>query len=224
VDTRELKRMAFRRFGGAALVLGAVFFLSAGTIRYWQAWLYLAVTFIPMALVAHNLIRTDPALVERRLTAKEERAAQSTVQRLGAVIWVATFLIPGLDQRFGWSLVPWLVVVLSDLLVLSGYLFLVRVLKENSYASRVVEVQEGQTVITTGPYALVRHPMYLGTFVMLVFSPLALGSYWALIPAALTPVFLVLRIRDEENMLLQELPGYREYTTRTRYRLIPGVW
>ncbi len=224
METRQLKRMAFQRFAGGAVVLGAVFFLSAGTIRYWQAWLYMAVTFIPMALVARNLIRTDPALVERRLKAREERAAQSTVQKLGAVIWIATFLVPGLDQRFGWSSVPWSVVLLSNLLVLSGYLFLVRVLRENSYASRVVEVQKGQTVISTGPYALVRHPMYLAVLIMLGFSPLALGSYWALVPAVLTPVFLVLRIQDEENMLLEELPAYREYTNRTRHKLIPGVW
>ncbi|KPK00991.1 MAG: hypothetical protein AMS20_14440 [Gemmatimonas sp. SG8_28] len=212
------------RFAAAALILGAILFGSAGTLRYWQAWVYLAITLIPMGLAVGHLIRTDPQLLERRLKAREERAAQSVLQKVGAVAWLALLLIPGLDQRFAWSSVPAIVVLAGDALVLLGYLLFVRVLRENSYASRVIEVQEGQSVITTGPYAMVRHPMYLAVFVMLCASPVALGSYWALLPAAVTPLILILRIRDEEAMLLAALPEYRSYVERTRRRLIPGVW
>jgi protein-S-isoprenylcysteine O-methyltransferase Ste14 len=224
MDTREMKRIAIIRFSSAALVLGAFFFLSAGTTRYWQAWGYMAVTLIPMALIVHYLIRNDPELLKRRLTVREKREKQDAIQKVGAVVWLLVFLIPGLDQRFGWSSVPWLLVVISDFLVLSGYLMFFLVMKENSYASRIIEVQERQTVISTGPYALVRHPMYLTVLIMLFFSPLALGSFWAVIPTLFTPVLLVLRIWDEEKMLLKELPGYREYTQQTPHRLIPGIW
>ena len=224
MEVREIKRTALKRFSIAVLLLGAIFFLSAGSVGYWQAWVYLAVLFIPMMLVLRYLVRNDPELLERRLVMREERKRQSAVQLLASVVWLSSFLIPGLDQRFGWSSVPWLLVVGSDAVVLSGYLLFFLVMKENSYASRVVRVQEGQTVIASGPYALVRHPMYLGVLTMLLFSPLALGSYCALLPVALTPLFLVLRIRDEEQMLLTELPKYREYMQKTPFRLIPGVW
>jgi protein-S-isoprenylcysteine O-methyltransferase Ste14 len=224
MEPRELRRIAIARFGGGALVLGAVFFLPAGTLRYWQAWVYIAVIFIPMILALRYLLAHDPALLERRLAAREARAKQSAIQKLGSVFWLALFLIPGFDQRFGWSAVPWPLVVFSDLMVLGGYLLFFRVLLENSYASRTIQVHDGQTVITTGPYAVVRHPMYSAVLTMLVFSPLALGSFWALIPALLAPLVVVARIQDEEEMMLAELPGYRAYTQQTPHRLIPGVW
>ena len=139
-------------------------------------------------------------------------------------MWLVTFLIPGLDHRFGWSSVPAPLVIVSALMVLAGYVFVFFTLRENRFASRTIRVEEGQTVITTGPYAWVRHPMYLGALAMFFFSPLALGSYWALLPAAVTPLILVLRIRDEEVMLRAALPAYDAYAVRTPYRLIPGVW
>ncbi len=219
-----MRVMAIRRFSAAALILGVIFFLSAGTIRYWQAWAYMAVLLIPAALVTRYLILHDPELLQRRLTMQEERKKQRTIQKLGSLVWLSIFLIPGLDQRFGWSSVPWLLVVFSEVIIVSGYVLFFLVMKENSYASRIIEVRQGQTVITTGPYTLVRHPMYLAVLLMLVFSPLALGSFWAMIPALFTPLVLVLRIRDEEAMLLKDLSGYREYTRQTPYRLIPGVW
>lgn len=224
MEVREIEKLAVTRFSSGALLLGAIFFVSAGTIRYWQAWVYLAVLFIPMTLVVRYLIRNDPALLARRLRMREERKQQNTIQKLGSVVWLSMFLIPGLDQRFGWSTVPWPLVICGAVLVVGGYLLFFFVIRENSYASRVVAVEEGQAVITTGPYAVVRHPMYLAVLTMLVFSPLALGSYWALIPASFTPLILVSRIRDEEDMLLQDLPGYREYTQRTPHRLLPGIW
>jgi protein-S-isoprenylcysteine O-methyltransferase Ste14 len=224
MEAHEMRVMAIRRFSAAALILGVIFFLSAGTIRYWQAWAYMAVLLIPAALVTRYLILHDPELLQRRLTMQEERKKQRTIQKLGSLVWLSIFLIPGLDQRFGWSSVPWLLVVFSEVIIVSGYVLFFLVMKENSYASRIIEVRQGQTVITTGPYTLVRHPMYLAVLLMLVFSPLALGSFWAMIPALFTPLVLVLRIRDEEAMLLKDLSGYREYTRQTPYRLIPGVW
>jgi len=180
MERRELRTTAWRRFSIGALVMGCIFFLPAGTIGYWQAWVYMAVLFIPMTVVVRYLIRNDPGLLERRLRMREERSQQSALQMLGGVVWLAIYLLPGFDQRFGWSSVPWILVAIGDLMVLGGYLLFFLVMRENSYASRVVRVEQGQSVITTGPYALVRHPMYLAVLVMLVFSPLALGSFWAL--------------------------------------------
>ena len=224
MELREMKKIAIRRFSGGIIFFGLLFFLTAGTIRYWQAWVYMVVLFGTMGLMVRHFLRNDPELLKRRLKMKEEREKQGTIQKVGAVFWIAVFLIPGLDQRFEWSSLPWPVVIASDILVLAGYLFICRVFIENSYASRTIEVHAGQSVITTGPYAVVRHPMYSAVLVLMVFSPLALGSYWALIPALAMPLFMVLRIRDEEALLLEELDGYREYTEETRYRLIPGIW
>lgn len=224
MEIGEMKKIAIRRFSGGVVFFGLLFCLSAGTVRYWQAWVYMVVLFGTMGLMVRHFLRNDPELLARRLKMKEEREKQGTIQKVGAVFWIAVFLIPGLDQRFEWSSLPWPVVIASDILVLAGYLFICRVFIENSYASRTIEVHAGQSVITTGPYAVVRHPMYSAVLVLMVFSPLALGSYWALIPALAMPLFMVLRIRDEEAMLLEELDGYREYTEQTRYRLIPGIW
>jgi protein-S-isoprenylcysteine O-methyltransferase Ste14 len=221
---KELKRAAFVRIPLGVAVIGGIFFLPAGTLRYWQAWLFMATVFIPMILATAYFLRHDPEVLERRMKAREERDRQKTVQKLGAVIWLGVFILPGLDHRFEWSSVPAPLVIVSALLVLAGYVFVFFTLRENRFASRTIRVEEGQTVITTGPYALVRHPMYLGVLAMFLFSPLALGSYWALIPALFMPVFLALRILDEEKALGEELPGYREYTQKTRKRLIPGIW
>jgi protein-S-isoprenylcysteine O-methyltransferase Ste14 len=135
-----------------------------------------------------------------------------------------SFVVPGFDHRLGWSSVPAWLVVVADALVLAGYLIFFLTVRENSFASRVIEVEDGQRVISTGPYAVVRHPMYTGIALMMVFAPLALGSWWAVIPALTTPPFLMLRILDEEEALVAQLPGYTEYTQRVRWRLIPGVW
>lgn len=224
MDRRAMRVAALRRFVGAAVLLGGALFLSAGSLRFWQAWVYLAVLFVPVTLVVRYLLRHDPDLLERRLKTREERGPQRAVQVLGSVLWLAVLVVPGLDQRFGWSSLPWPVVVAGDVGVLAGYLLFFFVIRENSFASRVIEVQQGQRVVTTGPYALVRHPMYLAVVIMLLASPIALDSLWALIPAVVTPMVLVSRIRDEEAMLMEDLPGYREYAAQTRYRLIPGVW
>lgn len=224
LTTQELTKKALWRFLAGIPILGAMFFLPAGTIFYWQAWLYLAVLFIPMLLMLRYLIKHEPDLLERRLRMKEKEAEQKLIITLSNLYILAIFLLPGFDRRYGWSDVPVPVALLADLIVLLGYGLFMLVLKENRYAGRTIEVEAQQQVITGGPYAWVRHPLYLAVLVMIVFSPLALGSYWAMIPMILLPVLLVARIRNEEAVLLRELAGYEAYVEKTKYRLIPGVW
>ena len=208
---------------GIAAVL-ALLLLPAGTAAYWQAWVYSAVLFIPMLLALTWLLRHDPALLERRMRTKEKEAEQGLIRTLGAISYLLVFVLAGLDRRFGWSQVWAGVVTVADLLVLLGYALFVRVLQENSYASRVIEVEAGQRVISTGPYRIVRHPMYLAILVMFGATPVALGSWWAVIPSLPLVAVLVARIRVEERLLGDRLEGYREYSQHTRHRLLPGVW
>lgn len=205
-------------------VLGLVFFLPAGTLRYWQAWMYMSTLFTPMFVVLAYLLKNDPELLERRMRTKEKESRQNLIIKLSYPVFLIAFLMPGFDQRFSWSNMPAIVAILADVVVFSGYMIFFAVLRENSYASRVVEVAEEQKVISTGPYALVRHPMYLAVLLMYGCSPLALGSYWALIPiSGIIPV-LVARIKNEEEVLLRDLPGYAAYQQKTRFRMIPGIW
>lgn len=212
-----------RRFMRIPVML-AWLLLPAGTLAYWQAWLYLSILLMPMLAVLAYLLKHDPALLERRMRTREKATQQRRIVRISILIVALAFLIPGFDQRFGWSRVPVALVIVADLLVLLGYGLFFLVLRENSYASRVVEVQQGQKVITTGPYAVVRHPMYLAVLLMGLLSPLALGSYWAMIPMAFVVPVLVMRIRNEEAMLETGLAGYRDYQQDVRFRLIPGIW
>lgn len=221
---KNLAVTVFARLLSAIPALGLLFFLPAGTLAYWEAWVYMAVILIPITLVAIYLLKKDPALLERRLKMREEQSQQRSI--IGVFVWffLLTFLIPGFDRRFGWSTPPAWVVLAADLLVLSGYSLVFLVFRENSYAARTVEVMQGQEVIRTGPYAVVRHPMYLGILLTFGFSPLALGSYWGMVPMILLPVLLALRIQNEERVLRKELTGYEAYTRQVRYRLIPGIW
>jgi protein-S-isoprenylcysteine O-methyltransferase Ste14 len=220
----ELIKMVFVRLLIVIPLLLAMFFLPAGTFAYWEAWLYLTVLLIPMVLVLIYLLRNDPALLARRMRMREKEASQKLIVKLGSLYYLLIFLIPGFDKRFGWSNVPVVVVIVADVLVLLGYGMFFLVLRENRYASRIIEVEQGQEVISSGPYAIVRHPMYLGVSLMYILSPLALGSYWATIPSLLIIPLLVARIRNEESVLGRELKGYKEYMQKTTYRLIPGIW
>jgi protein-S-isoprenylcysteine O-methyltransferase Ste14 len=224
VNVARLKRTVALRFVLFPVVLGLMFFWPAGTFRYWQAWTYMAILLVPMLFIIVDLLKKDPELLESRIRTREKERRQKTIVILASLFFVSAYLLPGFDRRYGWSSVPVFVVVVADILVLAGYGLFVRVLKENRYASRVVEVTERQQVITTGPYTLVRHPMYLAIAVMFVLSPLALGSYWGMLSGFLLIFVLTARIRNEEKVLLAELPGYREYVGRVRYRLIPGIW
>lgn len=206
------------------IFLAAFLFIPAGSLRYWQGWALMALLFLPMPFTSAYFLKRDPQLVERRLRTKETISEQKTILRWAQWITFVSILIPGLDHRFGWSRVPLWLTILSEALVFAGSLFTFWVMKENSFASRTIQVEEGQRVISTGPYRLVRHPMYFGAVLMLVFTPLALGSWWALPGFLLVIPFIVLRLLHEEKMLLRDLPGYSEYCLRTRSRLLPLLW
>ncbi|HEY3374023.1 MAG TPA: isoprenylcysteine carboxylmethyltransferase family protein [Candidatus Aquicultor sp.] len=220
----ELRRKAYVYFFVAILVISAIFFLPAGTLAYWEAWVYLAVLFIPAFLAVNYLLKNEPELVERRMRFREKEPEQKLIAGFSYLYFILAFILPGFDRRFGWSDVPIAVVLLADVFVVLGYGIVFLTFRENPYASRTVEVTPGQTVISTGPYAIIRHPMYLGSTLLYTFSPLALGSYWAMIPALLIIPILVARILNEESVLAKELKGYREYMLKTRYRLLPGIW
>jgi protein-S-isoprenylcysteine O-methyltransferase Ste14 len=213
------------RFTIGLILVGALSFIPAGSLRYWQAWSYLALFFIPGVSVSLYLWKRDPQLIERRLQSKEKVSEQRLLMRMLKPVFVAAFLLPGLDYRLGWSRrypggVPlWLVVAF-----LGGLLLVFWVMKVNSFASRTIQVEAEQKVISSGPYRIVRHPMYLGSLVMWLATPLALGSYFALPAFALLIPFYVFRLLNEEKVLRRELPGYSEYCDVTPSRLVPFVW
>lgn len=221
---RKLKTKVLTRFLAVPFILGLMFFLPAGTLRYWQAWVYLTILCVPMLFAVVLLFKRDPGLLERRLQMKEKEREQKRIIKISYLIFAAIYLLPGFDRRYGWSSVPAGWVIAADILVLAGYALCLRVLWENSYASRIIEVEREQRVITTGPYAVVRHPMYSAVLIMYSISPLALGSIWALISVPFLAALLVARIWDEEKLLADKLEGYRDYMQRVRYRIIPGVW
>ncbi len=221
---RALVVMVWKRLLVFLVIMMLMFFGSVGSFDYWQGWTYLGVVFVPFIIVVTYLVRKDPGLLERRMSMKEKEQTQKRLVLFSVPYTLLVWMLPGFDVRFGWSEVPVGAVVAADALVFAGYLFIFRVFRENSYAARTVQVDEGQRVISTGPYALVRHPMYTGVIVMYVLSPVALGSWWAVIPAVLIVPMLIIRIRNEEELLVRELPGYAEYRERVRYRLMPGLW
>lgn len=208
----------------AMLVFAAVVIAPAGTLRYWQAWLFLSVIFACSLSTVLWLIVHDPELLERRFNTREKEPNQRRLMRFSWLIAIVAFGTPGLDFRFGWSHIPPLLVVGADAVIIGAYAGFLAILRVNRWASRIIEVASDQRVITTGPYAVVRHPMYGVSILIYVCAPVALGSWWGLL-ATLPLVWLIVRrIGYEEETLRRELPGYGEYTARVKYRLIPGVW
>jgi protein-S-isoprenylcysteine O-methyltransferase Ste14 len=202
-------------------------FVPAGTLHYWQAWLYLVAYFAASIAISVYLIRKDPALLARRMSGgplAEKEPAQRIIMALVSLGFIALGVVPALDRRFGWSHVPVWVVLAGDLVMLAGWLGIYFVFRENSFAAATIQSSADQRVISTGPYAIVRHPMYAAALVMLLGISPALGSWWGLpVLAAILPA-LIWRLIDEERFLVQHLPGYREYRQRVRYRLLPFVW
>jgi len=221
---RTLKRKMLWIFPLAVVVTGLMLFLPAGSLRYWQAWMFLATLFPPVFFVVSYFLTRDPGLLARRLQLREKERQQQVIVKLANLAFFLGFLFPGLDHRYGWSGVPAWASVLADALVFLGYVIVFLVFRENSYTSRIVEVVEGQKVVTTGPYALVRHPMYAGVVLMYLSTPIALGSFWALAFFVPVIVLIVVRALDEERVLVRDLEGYTEYTQKVRYRLVPRVW
>lgn len=224
---KDLHRKAFRELLQLILILAAAIFLPAWTFRYWQAWVFLSVFTVSVLLITLYLMKKDPKLLERRVKGGplgEKERTQRLIQFLASIAFLSMIILPSLDHRLAWSIVPSLVVISGDILVVSGLLFVFFVFKENSYTSGVIEVSEEQKVISSGPYALIRHPMYLGAFVMLIGVPLALGSWWGLCSFIPMMIVIIWRLLDEEKFLVNNLPGYPEYRNKTRYRLVPFIW
>jgi len=215
---------AFTKFVLGFVLIGALLFFPAWTLRYPNAWLFLGLLFVPMLLVGIVLLIKSPTLLEKRLNHKEKEKAQRGVVALSGLIFPIGFVVSALDFRFSWSGVPLWLVIVSASLFLVGYGMYAEVMRENTYLSRTVEVQEGQKVISTGLYGVVRHPMYLATLLMFLPIPLILGSLWGLIPFSLYPIVIIVRILNEEKILTDGLDGYAEYKNRVKYRLIPFVW
>ena len=209
------------------VALAVLIFLPAWTLNYTQAWLFLAVFFTASLAVTLYLMKHDPALLERRLQAgpaAEQEPRQKRIQALAALAFIAIFPVSALDHRFGWAPVPAWLPILGDVLVGLGIYTVFRVFRENSFTSAVIEIGAGQAVISTGPYAVVRHPMYAGAFVMLLGIPPALGSFWGEAAVALIMTTIVWRLLDEEQFLATRLAGYGDYLKQVRFRLIPLVW
>jgi protein-S-isoprenylcysteine O-methyltransferase Ste14 len=223
----ELNKKASQGLVELIVVMAALTFLPAWTFEYWQAWILLAVFFACTLAIDLYLVKNDPKLLERRLKAgpgSEKEKSQQIIQAMAIVAFVAIFVFSALDHRFGWSPVPPFVSILGDVLVALGLYFVFLVFKENTFTSGIIEVGDDQKVVATGPYALVRHPMYIGALVMLVGVPLALGSLWGLLTIVPMVFVLVIRLLDEERFLAKNLAGYSEYQSKVRYHLVPLIW
>lgn len=209
------------------LVMGGLIFIAAGTLDYWQAWLFLACYFAASLIVSLWLARHDPALLQRRMRAgpfAEGEASQKIIMTITSLGFIALLVVPGLDRRYDWSAMPDIVALLGEVVLLAGWVGIFAVFRANSYAAATIQLTSGQTVISTGPYAVVRHPMYAAALLMFLGIPISLGSWWgALVLVALVPA-LAWRLLDEERLLVRGLEGYAEYRRKVPWRLIPLVW
>lgn len=215
---------ALTKFTAGLLLVALLLFLPAGTLAYPGGLLFLCLLFVPMLVMGVVMMICARDLLRKRLDVKEKQGTQKGVVAVMGLIFLSGFILAGLDFRFGWSKVPLPVVIVASVLFLVGYALYAEVMRENAYLSRTIKVEEGQTVVSTGLYAVVRHPMYTASTVMFLALPLVLGSWYALIPFALYPVIMVVRIRGEEKLLTAELSGYEEYTRKVKYRMIPFIW
>ncbi len=215
---------ALTKFLAGLLLVALLIFLPAGTLNYPGGILFLCLLFIPMLLLGILMLARARDLLRKRLDVKEKQGTQKGVVAVMGLIFLGGFILSGLDFRFGWSKVPLPVVIVASALFLVGYALYAEVMRENAYLSRTVKVEEGQTVISTGLYGVVRHPMYMASVLMFLSLPLILGSWYALILFAVYPILMVVRIRGEETLLTAELKGYAEYKRKVKYRMIPFIW
>lgn len=221
---RKLILRALTKYLAGLLMVGALLFLPAGTLFYRNAWLFIALLFVPMFFLGIILLLKAPELLEKRLQSKESEADQKAVIGVSLLMFVGGFVTAGLDHRFGWSHFPPWLTILSAALLLISYALYGEVMRENAYLSRTVEVQEGQKVVDTGLYGIVRHPMYAVTVLLFLSIPLVLGSWCAFAIFLIYPLLLVKRIKNEEAVLTEGLPGYAEYKKKVKYRMIPLIW
>jgi len=222
--THQLFLQALTKFLMGLIIVGLVLFLPAGTFAYWQAWLFIGILFVPMFIAGIWLMWRHPELLRKRLSAKEEQGEQKWVVALSGLLFIAMFIIAGLNYRFGWLLMPDWTTYVAAAIFLIGYALYAEVMRENVWLSRTVEVQENQQVIDTGLYGIVRHPMYSATLILFLAMPLVLNSIWSFVLMLLYIPIIAMRIRNEEIVLERDLAGYTEYKQHVRYRLIPFVW
>lgn len=222
--TLKLFISAIVKFSLGAVLVGLLIFLPAGTFVYFNGWLFMGILFIPMFLAGLVMMAKNPKLLESRLDAKEKETEQSLVVKLSGLMFLAGFIVAGLGVRFSWYMLPKPVVIASAVVFLIAYILYAEVLRENTYLSRTIEVQEGQKVIDTGLYGIVRHPMYSVTLLLFLSMPLVLGSIYSFMIFLAYPFIIAKRIKHEEKFLEKELNGYTEYKQKVKYRLIPFIW
>jgi protein-S-isoprenylcysteine O-methyltransferase Ste14 len=223
----DVNRQAVVGLAQMLVLLPVLIFLPAWTFHYWQGWICLVAFFVPVTLITVYLMKKNPELLARRTRAgaiAEKQLIQKIVQSVASLVFIAMFVLSALDHRYGWSNPPVWAVVVGDIMIVAGLAFVFWVFKVNSFTSGIIEVSENQKVISSGPYAIVRHPMYLGALVLLVGIPLSLGSVWGLLTIVLMTAVLIWRILGEERFLADNLRGYSEYTQTVKYRLAPFVW
>lgn len=222
--TSKLFISAIAKFLLGVLLVGLLLFLPAGTLNWFGGWMLMAILFVPMFGAGIVMMIKNPSLLEKRLDAKEKRSKQSTVVKLSGLMFLCGFIVAGLGVRFDWYMLPLPTSVLGATLFLIAYILYAEVLRENTYLSRTIEVQEGQKVIDTGLYGIVRHPMYSATLLLFLSMPIVLGSVWSFLIFLAYPFIIAARLKDEEKFLEEELEGYREYKEKVKYRLIPFIW
>lgn len=215
---------ALVKFFCGLLMVALLIFLPAGTLAYGGGWLLVGLLFGPMFIAGLVMLRKSPEFLKKRLDGKEKQATQKGVVALSGLMFIAGFVVAGLDYRFGWSNMPVPVTVVASVLFLAVYVLYAEVMRENAYLSRTIKVEEGQKVVDTGLYGIVRHPMYMATLLLFIMIPIVLGSWYALIPFAFYPAIIIARLKDEEELLTKELPGYAEYKQKVKYRILPFIW
>ena len=222
--TIKLFIQAITKFLFGFVLIGLMIFLPAGTLSFFNGWLFMGILFVPMFIAGIVMMFKNPDLLKSRLDAKEKQREQSIVVKLSGLMFLAGFIVAGLDFRFGWLTLPKGVVIGAAIVFLAAYILYAEVLRENTYLSRTIEVQENQKVIDTGLYGIVRHPMYSVTLLLFLSMPLVLGSIYSFLIFLSYPFIIAKRIKGEEEFLEKELDGYREYKQKVRYRLIPFIW
>lgn len=215
---------ALTKFFCGLILVGLLIFLPAGTIHFGKGWLLIGLLFAPMLVAGFVMLFKSPAFLEKRLDAKEKQSAQKGVLAGSALMFIGGFVVAGLDYRFGWSQMPTAVTIIASVLFLAAYALYAEVMRENAYLSRTIRVEEGQKVVDTGLYGIVRHPMYMATILLFLMMPIVLGSWYALIVFAFYPAIIVVRLKDEEALLSKELDGYTDYMQKVKYRLFPYIW
>ena len=221
---KNLFAEAISKFALGVILVGVLIFLPAGDFLWWRGWLLMGILFVPMFGAGLVMLKKMPDLLKSRLQAKEKRAEQDMVVKLSGLMFLVGFVVAGLDSRFGWIILPDWVSWVAAAAFLSAYLLYAEVLRENAYLSRTIEVQEGQKVVSTGLYGIVRHPMYSATLLLFLSMPFVLGSFLSFLCFLFYPVLIVKRLKNEEAFLEEELQGYKEYKEKVKYRLIPGIW